>query len=238
MGLGDDSLSIVIPFYNEPENAHAILTIIANYRQSDIEWVLVNNGSTDQVTAAILESSEQIRYICLDANVGFGGGIKAGLQAASSDYVAWMPGNLKVHPLAAKLLLDRFNMEPARPAGLVLIKALRVGRGVVPQLKTTASSLLVSFFGRAKLTDIGGTPTLVSRECIPYLMDTPNDYSFELAAYYTLLGLDCHEVRIPSAYLPRIYGQTHWQFGLKPEIALLRAQIKFVLEQRKMKHTK
>ena len=96
MGLGDDSLSIVIPFYNEPENAHAILTIIANYRQSDIEWVLVNNGSTDQVTASILESSEQIRYICLDANVGFGGGF---LYPAT-------PGTGKLYPTFGTVALS------------------------------------------------------------------------------------------------------------------------------------
>lgn len=233
MGLNQNSLSIVIPFYNEPENARAVLGIVESYEGSDIEWIMVNNGSTDGITPAILQASTKIKTVSLEANAGFGGGIKSGISFATSNYIAWLPGNLKVHPLAPKFMLDRFVLENHSTSALVLIKALRVGRGLIPQLKTSASSLLVSILGRAKLRDIGGTPTLVSRSCLEFLTDTPNDYSFELAAFYKLLKEGCQEVRIPSVYLPRIFGQTHWQFGLKPELRLLSAQIKYVWIRRK-----
>jgi glycosyltransferase involved in cell wall biosynthesis len=234
MGLSKPLLSIIIPFYNEPDNARAVLQAIKSYNCEDIEWILVNNGSTDTLTFEILQMSSEITFLNLETNIGFGGGIKAGLEIATSDYLAWMPGNLKVHPISPKIILDRFLLENESNSGLVLIKALRIGRGAIPQLKTVASSLLVSLMGGVVLKDIGGTPTLVSHNCLPFIMDTPNDYSFELAAYFNLKKNRCAEYRIPNAYLTRIFGQTHWQYGLKPELLLLKSQVEFVLRERRV----
>jgi len=209
-----------------------VIKIIESIDGGGVQWILVDNGSTDEITNKVLNESSMVNLVNLEKNLGFGGGIKAGLRTATSDFIAWMPGNLKVHPLAPKMLLDRFELENGPRTDFVLIKSLRVARGVIPQIKTRGSSLLVSIFGRMMLKDIGGTPTVVTRNCLESLMDTPDDYSFELAAYYNLRKKGCTEFRFPSVYSTRIYGQTHWQFGLKPELSLLSSQIKYVLASR------
>jgi hypothetical protein len=100
---------------------------------------------------------------------------------------------------------------------------------VLAKVKTSLSSLLISLLARRKLTDIGGTPTIIQKKYIEKVLETPNDYVFELATYLILLELKCEEIRIPNPYLSRIFGKTHWQNGLHSELQLLLKQIKYVI---------
>jgi glycosyltransferase involved in cell wall biosynthesis len=222
------SLSIVIPFYNEPENSKKIYELLQKVRIHNTSWILVDNGSTDKITLCNLPILENVTIVRLESNFGFGGGIKEGLKAAESDYVAWMPGNLKVHPLAPRIMLDRFllsnNFNPD-----VFIKAEREGRSILAKAKTSISSLSISLLASRKLTDIGGTPTIIQKKYIEKVFKTPNDYVFELATYLIFLELKCEEIRIPNPYLSRIFGKTHWQNGLQSELQLLFKQIKYVM---------
>jgi len=238
MGLNQNSLCIVIPFYNEPENARAVLAILREISSSDTKWILVNNGSTDEKTLLESDIPDGVTILPLPKNHGFGGGIKAGMRIADTRFVAWMPGNLKVHPFAPRLMLDRFLLIKSENEMKVFIKALRVGRGIIPQFKTFASALLVSLVAAKKFRDIGGTPTIIDRKYLEVLEDTPNDYSFELAAYYKLINAGCTEVRIASVYLSRIFGNSHWQFGAGAEFRLLKTQIYYILKSRKMNKIK
>jgi glycosyltransferase involved in cell wall biosynthesis len=238
MGLSQNPITIVIPFYNEPENARSVLAVIKEISSRNTKWILVNNGSTDGATLLENNIPENVIILSLPQNLGFGGGIKAGLKIADTSFIAWMPGNMKVHPFAPRVMLDRFLMIKTEKQSDVFIKALRVGRGIIPQIKTSASALLVSFVAAKKFTDIGGTPTIIDRKYVDLLDDTPDDYSFELAAYYKLITAGCTEVRIASVYLSRIFGNSHWQFGTGAELRLLNTQIHFILKSRNMTKTK
>jgi glycosyltransferase involved in cell wall biosynthesis len=220
------SLSIVIPFYNEPDNSKKFYELLREVRIENTSWILVDNGSTDQITLRNLPTLENVKILRLESNFGFGGGIKEGLKAAESDYVSWMPGNLKVHPLAPRIMLDRFLFSKDFQSD-VFIKARREGRPILARVKTSLSSLAISLVARKKLTDIGGTPTIIHRKYIEKVLKTPNDYVFELATYLILLDLKCEEFRIPNPYLSRIFGKTHWQNGLKSELNLLLKQINY-----------
>jgi glycosyltransferase involved in cell wall biosynthesis len=178
------SLSIVIPFYNEPENSKEIYELLQKVRIHNTSWILVDNGSTDKITLCNLPILENVTIVRLDSNFGFGGGIKEGLKAAESDYVAWMPGNLKVHPIAPRIMLDRFILSNNFRSE-VFIKSKREGRSILAKVKTSLSSLLISLLARRKLTDIGGTPTIIQKKYIEKVLETPNDYVFELASAIT-----------------------------------------------------
>ena len=223
-----NSLSIVIPFYNEPGNSKEFFQILQKVRIENTSWILVDNGSTDKITLRNLPILENVTIVRLESNFGFGGGIKEGLKVAKSDYVAWMPGNLKVHPLAPRIMLDRFLLSnDFNPEAF--IKAKREGRSILAKVKTSLSSLSISLLARRKLTDIGGTPTIIQKKYIEKILKTPNDYVFELATYLILLELKCEEIRIPNPYLSRIFGKTHWQNGLQSELQLLLKHIKYVI---------
>ncbi|MBI4405048.1 MAG: glycosyltransferase family 2 protein [Deltaproteobacteria bacterium] len=95
-------LSLVIPVYNEVGNILPLVKAIAEKRSQPLicpyELVLVNNGSYDE-SAKELEQARQdqswIRIITLNKNVGYGGGIQKGLEAASSKatHIGWIPAD-------------------------------------------------------------------------------------------------------------------------------------------------
>ncbi len=223
-----NSLSIVIPFYNEPDNSREFFQILQKVKIENTSWILVDNGSTDKITLRNLPILENVKILKLESNFGFGGGIKEGLKAAESDWVAWMPGNLKVHPLAPRIMLDRFLLSKNFPSE-AFIKAKREGRSILAKVKTFLSSLPISLLTRRNLTDIGGTPTIIQKKYLDKLLKTPDDYVFELATYLILLELKCEEIRIPNPYLSRIFGKTHWQNGIQSELQLLLKQINYVI---------
>lgn len=225
------SLSIVIPFYNEPENSTKVHEILQKVKIENTSWILVDNGSTDGLTLRNLPTLENVIIVRLESNFGFGGGIKEGLKVAESDFVSWMPGNLKVHPLAPRIMLDRFLLSNNLHSD-TFIKAKREGRTPSASMKTSLSSLIISTLAGKKLTDIGGTPTIIQHKYIEKVLKTPHDYIFELACYLILLDSKCKEIRISSPYFSRIFGKTHWQYGLKPELQLLVKQIKYIIKYR------
>ena len=82
--------SLVIPCFNEEKSLKVLLpqlVSVVERENNDIEFLLVNNGSTDRTFELFNKlSSKNITLINLDKNVGYGGGIKAGLFKSKGDY--------------------------------------------------------------------------------------------------------------------------------------------------------
>jgi dolichol-phosphate mannosyltransferase len=98
-------LSIVIPFYNEEENAEAVLRE-ARAAQPDAEIVAVNDGSTDR-TAEIIASLPDIRLINFPRNLGQSAALYAGLMQARGDFLVPMDGDGQNDPADIQHLLAR-----------------------------------------------------------------------------------------------------------------------------------
>ena len=83
---------IVIPCFNEAGN---LLNLIQDCdfvtQEGTIEFVLVNNGSTDDSEEFLAQvGNPKIRIVNLKQNVGYGGGIVAGLKTLETDLCGWM----------------------------------------------------------------------------------------------------------------------------------------------------
>ena len=84
-------LSLVIPFFNSEKKSKRLLETLAKIKQKDVEFVLINDGSTDgtygllkQFKASLLESN--VALIDQD-NRGPGGARNSGLKIAKGKYV-------------------------------------------------------------------------------------------------------------------------------------------------------
>ena len=90
-------LSIIIPAYNEEEAIATIIErtlaarehIIHESQVSDVEVIVVNDGSTDK-TAEIARRYDDIKLISFDQNRGYGAAIKAGFAAADGDLLSFL----------------------------------------------------------------------------------------------------------------------------------------------------
>lgn len=80
-------LSIVIPCYNEEKNIPLIFEACAKaISRTDIEIVLVNNGSTDGSEKIINDNIGKygfLKVVKVSVNQGYGFGIISGLKEAS-----------------------------------------------------------------------------------------------------------------------------------------------------------
>lgn len=94
-----DSLSIVIPAYNEAANIVGVLqtiSAVAKKWNMDYEIILVNDGSQDRTGFIARELGPRIpnfRLVEHYPNRGYGGALKAGFAAASKEWIVFIPGD-------------------------------------------------------------------------------------------------------------------------------------------------
>ncbi|HLF26979.1 MAG TPA: glycosyltransferase family 2 protein [Anaerolineae bacterium] len=111
------SLSIVIPAYNEEANvADAVRRVssVAQQLDADYEILVVNDGSRDRTGELIRElipSIPNLKLVEHAPNRGYGGALKAGFAAAAKDLIAFTPADNQfdfeeIRRLLAKLTPD------------------------------------------------------------------------------------------------------------------------------------
>lgn len=110
--LGKDSISVVIPAFNEAERVDSTL------RETDAamaafgapyEIVLVDDGSADDTIKHAKRAAaalQHVRLIRLDVNAGKGWALVRGAQVAHGELVMFMDADLDVHPRQLAILHD------------------------------------------------------------------------------------------------------------------------------------
>lgn len=215
------SIALIVPVYNDLLNAEALCQDFLEITDEGVELLIVDNGSDNPTALNQLKliSPKRIHILRLETNVGFGGGIQEGLKAAQTDWVAWMPGNMKVKPSRLKSFITLLNDSNK----LALIKARRNGRRPIARMKTALASLAQSVRTLTPMPDTGGTPTALNRNSRLYKLAFlgPKDYTFESYILFLANRLKVQVIRVPVNYGERLFGNSHWQAGLQSEIVLM-----------------
>ena len=214
-----NKVGIGIPIYKDLDNLRLIIAEIARNPELKIDFYILDNGSNDIKLNDYLNSIKLSNVFSFkhEVNLGFGGGIKHLLNIIPNDFIGWMPGNGKVNPSNLKIIDELYNHSNY----LFSFKANRSDRSWLAKQKTFASGLLISAFFRRNLLDSGGTPTIVPKHFKNYLLNGPDDFSFEAFSLYIIrrMKLDLFRANIP--YGKRRFGNSHWQIGLMSELKLL-----------------
>jgi glycosyltransferase involved in cell wall biosynthesis len=132
------TLSVVVPMYNEQENAplqiDAVQAALSHYPMP-WEMILVDDGSSDGTVAALLKRAKEIgphiRVVELRRNFKQTAAMQAGIDAARGDVIVTMDGDLQNDPrdipkLVARLLNEDLDMvagwRQKRQDGFILRK--------------------------------------------------------------------------------------------------------------------
>jgi len=94
-------LSVVVPFYNVEAYAATTLISLARSRHPDIEFVLVDDASTDATPAVLSDHADSLGRVSVlthSRNAGLSGARNTGLDAAAGTYVAFLDGDDWVEP--------------------------------------------------------------------------------------------------------------------------------------------
>ncbi len=210
---------IIVPFYNDLKNFLHFVEIINSMNLKEELFLIVDNGSDSNDIELFykkkINSNKGWSTVRTEKNLGFGGGIIFGATHISTDYIAWMPGNLKVDPKDMHDMLKGLTLK-----GNLLVKCRRRNRPPLDRFKTLVFGFIISILFRMKLEDVGGTPNLVNNDFFRSSQNLPNDFTFDTFIYYyhKKMKLPIHRPRI--SYKTRLFGNSHWQKGFKSEAKL------------------
>ena len=127
-------LSIIIPCYNEEKNLLALVNEIKIIKKKnfdlDLEFILVNDGSTDQTSSTLkdLNENEIYKIVDLEKNSGYGGSIQEGLKLSSSNILSWTHSDLQCD-LNDVIELYRLHKEQFLKER-ILVKGKRIQRNI------------------------------------------------------------------------------------------------------------
>lgn len=112
-------LSVVLPAYNEGERIYENLKTVSSCLQEfceNYELVAVNDGSRDNTLEEIsraADDDEHIQLVTYEQNRGKGNAIKAGVYAATGDYIAFLDADLDISPSHLKGYLEEMEKQSA-----------------------------------------------------------------------------------------------------------------------------
>lgn len=164
------TLTVLIPAYNEEKT---ILEILRRVRAQKIEGVgfevlIVDDGSTDG-TAALLEANPDLyTRLIRKPNGGKGSAVRAGLAAATGDYVIFQDADLEYDPADyAKMLLPvlRFDADVVMGSRLVAPEYTRVFY-FWHKVGNRLITLLFNILNNTTFTDVYTCYLLYRRSCL------------------------------------------------------------------------
>ena len=171
------TLTVLIPAYNEEKT---ILEILRRVRAQKVDGVafevlIVDDGSTDG-TAALLEANPDLyTRLIRKPNGGKGSAVRAGLAAATGDYVIFQDADLEYDPADyTKMLLPvlRFDADVVMGSRLIAPEYTRVFY-FWHKVGNRLITLLFNVLNNTTFTDVYTCYLLYRRSCLdPVVLET------------------------------------------------------------------
>ena len=221
--------SIVIPCFNEEGTIKLILERTKNpFLDNNIELVLVNNGSTDnskKILSEIIIKYPHAKYIDLEKNLGYGGGILKGLSYCKGEIIGWTHADLQADPLDCITAFKEY--EKKSKGRNTFIKGNRKNRPAYDKFFTFGMSLFESLLLGKLIYDINAQPTIFPKEFFNSWTNPPRDFSLDLYSYYLAKKNNYEIKRISVDFLKRISGQSKWNINFFSRIRFILLTIKY-----------
>ena len=232
MNTNTINLSIVIPAYNEEDNAPLLIKNLSNIckKNKQIEIIVVENGSTDNTRNVLMSLKNHaeidgLKILFLDKNMGYGGGLSEGLKVANGRFLGWTHADLQTDPEDLILCLNFLQNESK-----IFIKGFRKGRGILDRFFSFLMGIVESLIFNSSLKEVNAQPTIFPKSLINNFDELPKDFMIDLyifvKAKFHNLKIKRFEVQFPD----RRHGNSSWNRGffdvLKFSVATIRKSLK------------
>ena len=124
------NFSLIIPCYNEARNIPILIKKYSKFLiKKNNELILVDNGSKDETQKVFkkLSKYKNIKTCKVKKNIGFGHGLKRGIQKAKGKYLIYSHADLEVDPKDITKSINIFNKNKYKNNKL-FIKGNRINK--------------------------------------------------------------------------------------------------------------
>ncbi len=229
------SLSVIIPFYNEESSVNDLLKecFKISISKRNIEFVLVDNGSTDNTNINLLrflKSNQNFnaKIIEVKKNIGYGNGIIQGLNNAHGEILSWTHADLQTD------INDVIGAYETFKEGLInnkcIVKGRRVNRNFFDNFFTKSMSLISTIILKKKLDDVNAQPKVFNKSFFRSLKNPPLDFSLDLFLLYFALEKKIIINNYPVLFKDRHSGKAKGGGTLIGKFKLIKRTLKYILE--------
>jgi glycosyltransferase involved in cell wall biosynthesis len=224
---------IIIPCFNEEKNLKSLMEQCEHYAiksDSIVRFVIVENGSTDgsrEVINKFRQENSSIRFVILNKNMGYGGGILAGLLTSKADVLGWTHADLQTP------LVDCISGIKLLESGYDFVKGVRKNRNLIDKFFSVGMGFFESLLFRQNLREINAQPTIFRRSFISEWVEAPKDFSLDLYALVLANKYELKIQRFPVSFFPRINGNSKWNTGVYSRIRFIFRTLRYSLGLRR-----
>ncbi|MBS1970396.1 MAG: glycosyltransferase family 2 protein [Bdellovibrionales bacterium] len=214
-----ESLSLVIPLWNEEKNIPSLIESIQNSGLSlseNFELILVNNGSQDQTGYLIDQAAKTrpwIHNVHLDRNLNYGGGIQVGIEKSKNNFVGFIPGDLQVAPSDVVVLWETCLNMIKNGQKEFLVKGFRAKRydGISIQFVSFVYTFLANLILKIHTKDLNALPKIFNKSLYFKIHGTKiNTFVFDAQMMLTAKQQNTAVYELPVMFHARREGVSSW----------------------------
>jgi len=181
-------ISIVTPSYNQAQFLERTLRSVLDQRYPDLEYVVMDGGSTDGSADLIRKYADQLTYWVSEKDRGQSDAINRGFARCTGDVFGWVNSDDYLMPGALEAVAQAWRADP--DAGAWVGDCLRTSEGTDEEYTIEASALDLDTLGNRWFEVFFGQPSCFFsarawRECGP--LDEDLHYSMDLDLWLKML---------------------------------------------------
>lgn len=203
-------LSIVVPCFNEEPCIEAFVRAVDETKLSDLEFVFVNDGSTDgtlRILRELAEKDTRVHYVSFSRNFGKEAALLAGLRKAQGDLIVTMDADLQDPPSLLPEMVQGIEKE-----GFDCVATRRMTREGEPPVRSWFARRfywVMRHFSDVALVDGARDYRMMTRQVVETILSLPEVNRFT-KGIYQWVGFDTKWIAFPN--VERVAGQTKWSF--------------------------
>jgi hypothetical protein len=204
-----ETLSIVIPAYNEEDGIAEIAERVAAIRPAlgthnvELELIVVDDGSRDH-TAEIATCCPEVRLIQHQTNYGYGAALKTGFAHARGEWLGFLDADGTYPPEHFPALLQAAREQDA---DLVIGSRMAGADSQMPlsrRIGNTFFAALVSLIGNRRISDSASGMRIIHRDALPRLYPLPDGLNFTPVMSTRAIHQDLKMIEVPIPYAERV----------------------------------
>lgn len=200
------TLSIIVPVYNEERTVARVLDALGRLETRGIEKqiIVVNDGSTDGIKHALAPFLHEIIYVEHETNRGKGVALRSGLAKATGAFTVIQDADLEYPPEELSNLLSALETHPNWAAVYGSRNLAPTGRGYhLYILGVWFLTKLVNLCFGSRLTDAYTCHKMFRAEVLAKLPLQSNGFEIEMELTARILKSGGRIGEVPICYRPR-----------------------------------